>query len=135
MGDLIAPVGPALAPYQPAQRYCVVDERRAGEDDLKGDNLMAAVVRLEQSRSPADLLQAVDTLRARLAEPGDHELRRQAASRFDEDTASRLSEALAQVADPERLAEVGEWLVRCDTGAELLARVAKMAGGRRGAGA
>ena len=62
-------------------------------------------------------------------------LRRQAASRFGEDTAGRLSEALAQVADPERLAEVGEWLVRCDTGAELLARVAGMAGGRPGTGA
>ena len=76
MGDLIAPVGPALAPYQPAQRYCVVDERRVGEDDLTGDNLMAAVVRLEKSRTLADLLRAVDTLRTRLAGPGDGELRR-----------------------------------------------------------
>ena len=167
----------------------MVDERRAEEDDLTDDNLMAMVVRLEKSRSPADLLQAVNTLRARLAEPGDRELhrafadwvrqaaerltprgaelppvrtleevrmtlvervaewpkqwlregleqgreqglaherallRRQAASRFGEDTAARLSEALAQINDPERLAEVGEWLVRCDTGAELLARV------------
>ena len=58
-------------------------------------------------------------------------LRRQAAARFGEDTAGRLSEALAQVADPERLAEVGEWLVRCDTGAELLAHVAGMAGDRQ----
>ena len=62
-------------------------------------------------------------------------LRRQAASRFGEDTAARLSETLAQVTDPERLAEVGEWLVQCDTGAELLARVAGMAGGGRGTGA
>ena len=58
-------------------------------------------------------------------------LRRQAASRFGEDTAARLSEALAQINDPERLAEVGEWLVRCDTGAELLARVAGTAGGHQ----
>ena len=62
-------------------------------------------------------------------------LRRQAASRFGEDTAARLSETLAQVTDPERLADVGEWLVRCDTGPELLARVAGMAGGRPGTGA
>ena len=62
-------------------------------------------------------------------------LRRQAASRFGEDTAARLSETLAQVTDPERLADVGEWLVRCDTGPELLARVAGMAGGRPGSGA
>ena len=50
-------------------------------------------------------------------------LRRMAASRFGADTAERLSEVLADIADPERLAEVGEWLVRCDTGGEFLARV------------
>ena len=36
----------------------------------------------------------------------------------------RLSETLAGIADPDRLAEIGEWLVRCDTGDEFLARVA-----------
>ena len=41
---------------------------------------------------------------------------RQAAARFGTDTAERLSGVLAGIADPERLAEVGEWLVRCETG-------------------
>ena len=50
-------------------------------------------------------------------------LRRMAASRFGAGTAERLSEVLAHISEPERMAEVGEWLVRCDTGAELLARV------------
>ena len=48
--------------------------------------------------------------------------------------AERLSEALAGVADPERLVEVGEWLVHCETGREFLARVASAsteAGGGR----
>ena len=54
-------------------------------------------------------------------------LRRQAASRFGADTAEALSEALEEFADPERLAEAGELLVRCDTGPELLARVARLA--------
>lgn len=49
-------------------------------------------------------------------------LRRQAASRFGASAAERLLEVLADISDPERLAEVGEWLVRCDTGGELLAR-------------
>ena len=31
---------------------------------------------------------------------------------------------LAEIADPNRLAEIGEWLVCCDTGDEFLARVA-----------
>ena len=48
---------------------------------------------------------------------------RQAAARFDADTAARLAELLAPIADPERLAEIGDWLVRCDTAAEFLARL------------
>ncbi len=48
---------------------------------------------------------------------------RQAAARFGAATAARLAGALAPIADPERLAEVGDWLVRCDTAAEFLARV------------
>ena len=63
-------------------------------------------------------------------------LRRLAASRFGTKTAERLSGVLAGIADPEGLAEVGEWLVRCETGSEFLARVDPAAAGanRRGAG-
>ena len=50
-------------------------------------------------------------------------LRRQAASRFGTDMAERLSAVFACITDPEQLAEVGEWLVRCNTGAELLTRL------------
>ena len=49
-------------------------------------------------------------------------LRRMATSRFGAGTAERLWETLARVADPDRLADIGEWLVRCDTGEEFLAR-------------
>ena len=147
---------------------------------------MTAVVRLEKSRSPADLVRVVEALCEwrrrprddelmrvfaewvqRMAEaltPGEKEelppvrdledvrmtliervsqwpaqwmqegleqgleheralLRRQAALRFGAAAAERLSAALAGIADPERLAEVGDWLVRCDTGEEFLARV------------
>ena len=61
-------------------------------------------------------------------------LRRLAASRFGAQTAERLSEVLAGIADPEALADVGEWLVRCETGNEFLARVDPAAAGenRRG---
>ena len=246
VGELIAPVGPELAPYQPSQRYVVVDERHVGTEDLPGRNLMGAVLGLEQSRTPDDLLRVAERLaewlrdsdddelkRAftdwvwRLAErftPGDaqpaavrtlegvrmtleervaewpkqwfregheqgvkdgiervveqleragaepplveapegvgrtlvervaewpkqwiqqgreqgveqgleHEralLRRLAASRFGEETAERLSGMLTHVADWDALAETGEWLVRCETGDEFLARVAPAAGG------
>ena len=48
---------------------------------------------------------------------------RQAATRFGHETAARLAEELAAIDDPERLAEVGDWLVRCDTGADFLAAI------------
>ena len=54
-------------------------------------------------------------------------LRRQAALRFDEETAARLAGLLAHLAGAARLAEAGEWIVRCETGGELLARVAALA--------
>ncbi len=240
VGELIAPVGPELGPYQPSQRYLVVDERHVGAEDLPGRNLMGAVLGLEQSRGPADLVRVVGrlvewlrdsgdgelkrafadwvrqmaegfvsddaalpavgtlegvrmTLVERVAEwpkqwlqegreqgirevverleragaeppPGDapegvgmtleervaewpkqwlqegieqglaHEralLRRQAATRFGAETAERLSGVLAGIADPEGLAEVGEWLVRCETGSEFLSRVGPVAGANR----
>ena len=255
VGELIAPVGPELAPYQPSQRYLVVDERHVGAEDLPVRNLMGAVLGLEQSRGPGDLVRVVEKLvewlrdshdgelkRAfadwvrQMAEgfvPGDaalpavrtlegvrmtlvervaewpkqwfregreqgirevverlersgaeppprdapegvgmtlvervaewpkqwfregheqgvregheqgvregleHEralLRRLAASRFGAETAERVSGVLAGIADPEGLAEVGEWLVHCGTGSEFLARVDLAVGGaaRRG---
>ena len=47
---------------------------------------------------------------------------RQTARKFDAATAERLSGVLDGLADPERLAEVGEWIIECETGAELLDR-------------
>ena len=202
VGELIAPVGPELAPYQPSQRYLVVDERHVGAEDLPEGNLMGAVLGLEQGRTPGDLVRVVEKLvewlrdsqdgelkraftdwvwrLARHFEPGDAEpapvrtlegarmtleervaewpkqwlqegreqgiregieheralLRRLAASRFGTETAERLSGVLAGIADPEALAEVGEWLVRCETGSEFLARVDPAADGtdRHGTG-
>ena len=52
-------------------------------------------------------------------------LRRLAARRFDAETAERLAKLLAGVDDPDRLAEVGEWIVVCATGAELLDRCSR----------
>jgi len=53
-------------------------------------------------------------------------LERMTALRFGTDTAQRLSAVLAEIADPERLAEVGEWLVRCETAEAFLARAERV---------
>ena len=47
---------------------------------------------------------------------------RQAESRFGAGTSEQLSVALGEVRDQNRLADIGDWLVRCDTGEEFLAR-------------
>ena len=60
------------------------------------------------------LTQGVDQQRALLC--------RLAAARFDADAGARLADLLAPIADPERLAEVGDWLVRCETAAAFFAR-------------
>ena len=49
-------------------------------------------------------------------------LRRQATLKFDAGTGDRLATLLEEVTDPERLAEVGEWIIRCEDGGALLER-------------
>ena len=50
-------------------------------------------------------------------------LARQAARRFGTVTAERLSTLLLRIEGPDQLAEVGDWVVDCATGAELIDRV------------
>ena len=49
-------------------------------------------------------------------------LSRQTARKFDAETAAALAALLGRVDDPERLAEIGEQVIDCATGEELLAR-------------
>ena len=193
MSALIVPGGPWLEPYQPTQRYLLVDQQRVREDDLPGRNLMRSVVAFEQSRTATDLVRAVAGLAEWLRDPRDEELRRAfaawvrvmterlapvgeqlppmrtleeanmtlverigewpkqwlregreqgleeglkegieqqrallcrlAVSRFGADVTAPLKAALARIADPDRLAEVGDCIIASDTADELLARV------------
>ena len=52
----------------------------------------------------------------------------QAARRFGADTGERLSALLAGVSEPERLAAVGDAIIDCGTGAELLAAARRIVG-------
>ena len=56
------------------------------------------------------------------------------AARFGVATAERLAELLAPITDTERLTDVGDWLVQCDTGADFLARVGAAPAGRNSGG-
>ena len=46
------------------------------------------------------------------------------------ETASHVSRAVERIADPEGLATAGDWIVRAETGNELVARLMQLAGGR-----
>ena len=207
MRELIAAVGPDLAPCQPALRYHVVDERHLAQDGLPGDNLMSSVVQLEQSGSAADLARVVETLQATLSDPRESGLRRafldwvrqtaarvappgeglapvgtleemkmtlveraaewpkqwlqegieqgvkqgiergieqgverglaherallcrQAALRFGAEVAGGVSQAVERITDPNGLAAAGDWIVRADTGEELVARLTELVEG------
>ena len=117
IGDLIAPVAEELAPYQPWQRYLVI--MPAGEE-------LPAMESLEEVRM---------TLKERLREwPAqwmregreqglEHEralLCRMAALRFGADTSERLAALLANVAEADRLADIGDRLVQCRAADEFL---------------
>ena len=53
---------------------------------------------------------------------------RLAARKFGAETAQRLSELLGRIPDDGPAAEVGEWIIECETGAELLDRAERASG-------
>ena len=58
-------------------------------------------------------------------------LRRLAARKFGVGTGERLAGLLAQMGDTRRLAEVGDWIIDCATGDDLIARFGNGAGSGR----
>ena len=204
MRETIATTGEGLAPFQPRQRYFLIDEHRFPVEDLPPDNAVSAQIMLERGsvasvgpvlRRLAALLPGEDHASLRRAfaeltigmvarsatarvhpelesalraaeETGDLDamsyllarqiderveagvargraeglerglaqeramLSRLAARKFDAGAGTRLAALLADIADPDRLAEVGDRLIDCADGAELLARAREIA--RRG---
>ena len=59
-------------------------------------------------------------------EQGRQLLVRQVGRRFGPDVADVAAGRLAGIRDPDRLQDVGEWIVDCDTGSDLLARLQKI---------
>ena len=50
-------------------------------------------------------------------------MRPMAARKFGSATAQRLVERLERVHDSEHMAEIGEWLIECESGEELFERL------------
>ena len=54
VAGLAVPPGEHLAPYQPSQRYFVLDVAGYSDPLPKGGNLVATLIRLERSRDPSE---------------------------------------------------------------------------------
>ena len=82
VAKLAAPSGAFLAPYQPAQRYFLLDFREDDAGDYtdaplpQGCNLVGALVQLERSRSDEDARTVLGALDAWLSASGNEALRR-----------------------------------------------------------
>jgi len=73
---LLAAGNDVLAPYQPSQRYYVLDVARAADADLPAGNLVAALSALEKARGAARLGGALRALGDLLRAQGDDHLTR-----------------------------------------------------------
>jgi predicted transposase/invertase (TIGR01784 family) len=77
ISDLIHPAPEGLAEFCPQLRYLLLDERSYSHNDLSSlKNLVAALFRLENHRTPHDIIQVMDCLVEWLAEPQQVSLRR-----------------------------------------------------------
>ena len=74
--DLIASGGEVLTPYQPSQRYYVLDVRRVPDADLPADNLVSALAGLEKARDTPRLREALRALGELLRAADDEPLER-----------------------------------------------------------
>ena len=97
---------------------------------------MGAVLGLEQSRGPGDLVRVVGRLVEWLRDSDDDGLKRafadwvrQMAEGFVPGDAEPASVRTLEGVRMTLVERVAEWLVRCETGSEFLARVDPAAGG------
>ncbi len=74
MTDLVAVGSDLLAPYQPSQRYHLLDGARVAHADLPADNLVSALIDLERTRDAARLREALQALSSLLRAQGDDHL-------------------------------------------------------------
>ena len=74
MTDLVAAGSDLLAPYQPSQRYYLLDGARVADADLPADNLVSVLIGLEKTRDGARLREVLRALSDLLRAQGDDHL-------------------------------------------------------------
>lgn len=106
------------------ERFAGTGTQEAQEEDMVVYTVLEDKLRRQLRRAERKVL----------AQAMEHErtlLRGMAARRFGAETAARLAPLLAEVRDNEGLEQVGEWIVDCADGEELIAQFGD--GARRGA--
>ncbi|MBF0463335.1 MAG: Rpn family recombination-promoting nuclease/putative transposase [Magnetococcales bacterium] len=107
VSDLIEESPPGLEAYRPHMRYLLVDEHRYQHSDLVSmQNAVAALFRLEKSRSVADVRQVVRELILWLQDPQQQTLRRTFANWLSRILLPRLSKKNSAI--PESIPEMNE---------------------------
>ncbi|MEO5333184.1 MAG: Rpn family recombination-promoting nuclease/putative transposase, partial [Magnetococcus sp. YQC-5] len=107
IADLIEAFPPGLEVYCPRMRYMLVDEHRYQIDGLKSmQNVVAALFRLEKSRTLADVRQVVQELDLWLQTPEQRDLRRAFANWLGRILLPRLSKQNPAI--PESIPEMND---------------------------
>ncbi|MEO5331116.1 MAG: Rpn family recombination-promoting nuclease/putative transposase [Magnetococcus sp. YQC-5] len=107
VADLIEESPPGLEAYRPHMRYLLVDEHRYEIGELKSmKNVVAALFRLQKSRSLKDVQQVIEELILLLKAPEHQELRRSFAKWLSRILLPRLSKK--NIAVPEAMPEMNE---------------------------
>ncbi|MEO5370986.1 MAG: Rpn family recombination-promoting nuclease/putative transposase [Magnetococcus sp. DMHC-1] len=96
VADLIEEYPPGLQAYRPHMRYLLIDEHRYLEGELKSmQNVVAALFRLEKSRTIDDVRQVIRELDLWLKGPEQRELRRTFANWLVRILLPRLSKKIS----------------------------------------
>ena len=95
-----------------------LSERREMEKDLQKGLQKGLQLGMQQGLYKGRLQERLRALNAERAL-----LHRLALRQYDSNTADQLTALLQPITDPEQLADIGEWIIDCATGEELLARV------------
>ena len=89
---------------------------------------MATALHMRWAQYDADLRAEERELGRELGRADErNRLRRQAALKFGRGTAERLADRLADLTTLDDLDRVGDWIIECESGDELLARVHSIA--------
>ena len=117
MTDLVAAGSDLLAPYQPSQRYYLLDGARVADADLPADNLVSVLIGLEKTRDAARLRETLQALGDLLRAQGDDHLTQAFVTwlhqglRFAGPLPSGEGDPLAQLQETQTMLEdnVREW--------------------------